>query len=275
MKIFVFGSNGMLGRYVSTYFKLNGYDVIGLSRKEITITDITEVELHAKLFHIGLKEGDVVINCIGTIKQRKDVDDIIFIYINSIFPRILANVCEKMNVNMIHPTTDCVYDGLKGRYTETDLHNATDVYGKTKSLGEANNATVIRTSIIGEEIGQSRSLVEWVKSNKDKTVNGYTNHYWNGVTCLEFAVICQTIIDKNLYWKGVRHIFSPTKVSKYELVKMISDIYELNITVNPFTPDVPCYRDINSINKTDIDIPELFEQIKQMKEYYTILVNTK
>lgn len=273
MKIFIFGSNGMLGRYVNSYFKFNNYDVVALTRKEISITDMTESELHAKLFHMGMKEGDVVINCIGTIKQRKDVDDIIFIYINSIFPRILANVCEKMNVNMIHPTTDCVYDGLKGGYTENDLHNATDVYGKTKSLGEPNNATVIRSSIIGEEIGQSRSLVEWVKSNKDKTVNGYTNHYWNGVTCLQFAKICEHIINTNSFWKGVKHLFSPTKVNKYELVKMISDIYELNITVNSFTPEIPCYRDINSIDKVSIFIPELSEQILDMKEFYAILKN--
>lgn len=273
MKIFVFGSNGMLGRYVYSYFKHNNYDVIGLTRKEISILDQNESYLHALLFDLGLKEGDVVINCIGTIKQRKDVDDIIFIYINSIFPRILSNVCEKMKVNMIHPSSDCVFSGLKGDYTESDLHDAIDVYGKTKSLGEPNNATVIRTSIIGEEIGQSRSLIEWVKSNKNKTVNGYSNHYWNGITCLQFATICKNIIDKNLFWKGVKHIFSPTKVSKYELVKMISDIYDLNITVNLHTTDIPCYRDINTNFEPIISIPELIDQLKELKKFYPLLNN--
>lgn len=273
MKIFVLGSNGMLGRYVSSYLKSKDFDVVDITRKELDVLFLREEELRAKLFFLNLREGDVVINCIGMIKQRKDINDLEFIYINSMFPRVLANVCENENVHMIHPTTDCVFDGLKGKYNENDLHNAIDVYGKSKSLGEPNNATVIRTSIIGEEIGQSRSLVEWVKSNKDKGVNGYTNHYWNGITCLKFAEICHYIISNNLYWKGVRHIFSPTTVDKYELVIYISKIYELNIFVNKFETEVKCDRSLSTIYKNDIPIPELVEQIKDMKKFYPILIN--
>ena len=273
MKIFVLGSNGMLGRYVYSYFRTKGYEVIGITRKELDVLHLREPELRSKLFFLNLRENDIIINCIGMIKQRKDINDIDFIYINSLFPRILANVCENEKVKLIHPTTDCSYDGLKGKYTENDLHNATDVYGKTKSLGEPENATVIRTSIIGEEIGQSRSLVEWVKSNKDKTINGYTNHIWNGVTCLQFAIICHYIIDNNLFWNGVRHLFSPTSFTKYELTRLISDIYELNITINPFETDIKCDRSLSSIYETVIPIPELTEQIKEMKEFYYLLKN--
>ena len=272
MKIYVLGSNGMLGRYVFTYFKSIGYDVIGLTRKELDVINIREEELRAKFFHMGFQKGDTIINCIGMIKQRKDIDDIQFIYINALFPRVLANVCESEGMNLIHPTTDCVFDGLKGKYVETDPHNCIDVYGKSKSLGEPGNATVIRTSIIGDEIGQARSLVEWVKSNKGKTINGYENHIWNGVTCLQFAKICQFIIDNQIYWKGVKHIFSPTSFTKYELTRAISDIYELNITVKPFKTDVMCDRSLSSIDETGIYVSELVEQIKEMKEYYPTLV---
>ena len=271
MKIFVLGSNGMLGRYVSSYFKSKEFDVIDITRKELDVANLREEELRSKLFFLKLKKGDIIINCIGMIKQRKDINDIEFIYINSMFPRIIANVCENEKVNLIHPTTDCVFDGLKGKYDENDLHNCTDVYGKTKSLGEPGNATVIRTSIIGDEIGQARSLVEWVKSNKDKTINGYTNHIWNGVTCLQFAKICHYIIDNNIFWKGVRHLYSPTSLTKYELTKIISDIYELNITINLFKTETMCDRSLSSVHYADIYVPELIEQIQEMKDFYQIL----
>jgi dTDP-4-dehydrorhamnose reductase len=271
MKIIVLGSNGMLGRYVSTYFKLQGFEVIDITRKELNVLFLREEELRAKLFFLNMEEGDIVINCIGMIKQRKDINDLEFIYINSMFPRILANVCESSKINLIHPTTDCVWDGLSGLYNENDSHNATDVYGKTKSLGEPENATVIRTSIIGEEVGNSRSLVEWVKSNKDKKINGYTNHFWNGVTCLQFAKICEDIIVNNKFWNGVKHLFSNT-VDKYELTKMISDTYELNIIIEPFETPILCDRSLSSVHKTDINIPELKVQIKEMKEFNSILI---
>lgn len=274
MKVYVLGSNGMLGRYVFTYFKSKGYDVIGLTRKELDVIHLREEELRVKLFHLGLKKDDVIINCIGMIKQRKDIDDIDFIYINSMFPLILANVSENEGYKLIHPTTDCVYDGLKGYYNEDDLHNATDVYGKTKSLGEPKNATVIRTSIIGEEIGQSRSLVEWVKSNKGKEIQGYLNHYWNGVTCLQFAKLCEIIINSNNYWKGVRHIYSNT-VTKYELVNIISSIYELNITINPYNTLIKCDRSLSSNYNLFTGIPKLDEQIVQMRDFYEILKTIK
>jgi dTDP-4-dehydrorhamnose reductase/intein/homing endonuclease len=168
---------------------------------------------------------------------------------------------------------NCVFDGTKGQYIEDDLQNATDVYGKTKSLGETTNATLIRTSIIGEEVGQSRSLVEWVKSNKDKTVNGYINHKWNGVTCLQWSKICQHIIDNNMFWNGVRHIKSPNVLNKHELVCLISDVYELNLTVNPFKTEKDFDMSLSSKYNTDIYIPELIDQIIEMKNFYPILSN--
>jgi len=268
MKIYVLGSKGMLGRYVSTYLN-DYYDVVNLSRDEVDASKVREEELRAKLHNLGIKKGDIVINCIGTIKPMVDaLGDLNAIQVNSIFPRILANVCESMDVNMIHPTTDCVFTGKKGSYVETDEHDISDVYGRTKSLGEPNNCTVVRTSIIGEEVGQGRSLVEWVKSNKDKSVFGFTNHLWNGVTCLEFAKVCRKIIDNNLYWKGIRHVFS-NSVNKLELVTLISDAYELNITVNPKETAEKCDRTLSSGTEfyKNFQIPSLKEQIIEMRGF--------
>lgn len=275
MKIFVLGSNGMLGRYVYTYFKNKNYDVVSINRKEINnITQLNEGELDYALYTLGLKKGDVVINCIGLIKQRKNVTTLDFIQINSTLPLILANVCESRGVNMIHPSSDCIFSGLGGEYNEDSKHDADDVYGITKSLGEPENATVIRTSIIGEELHNKLSFVEWVKSEKGNEVNGFTNHRWNGITCLEFANVCNQIIEKELFWKGVVNLMSPDIITKYNMVKYISDVYDLGISINSVETPNKCDRSLTSIKTIDINIKGLKEQIQEMKDYYEILKNT-
>lgn len=268
MKVFVFGSTGMLGKYISVYLK-KYFEVIEISRSIIDISDVKEEELLIKLLNLEVKEKDVIINCAGTIKPRVDqLGDLNAIKVNSIFPRILANVCNKLNINLIHPTTDCVFSGKKGSYNEDDKYDVNDVYGMSKALGETNNCTMIRTSIIGEEVNQGRSLVEWIKSSKDKEVFGFTNHYWNGVTCLEFAKICKKIIEEDLFWNGTKHLYSNI-LNKKELVELISKIYELNITVVPKKTEILCDRSLTSKYdySSKLVIKTLEEQIIEMKEF--------
>lgn len=276
MTIYVLGYKGMLGRYVYSYLKSQKFNVVGLSRNEIDVTELEKLPLRRSLVRKGVISNDVIINCIGTIKSQVDkYGEIDTIKVNSLFPLYLSNLCESENWKLIHISTDCVFDGLIGNYTEVHPHNCTDVYGKTKSLGEPSNCSVIRTSIIGDEIGQSRSLIEWVKSMKGKTVNGYTNHKWNGMTCLQTAKIFEDIIINNKYWNGVRHIFSPEILTKYELVKMISDVYDLDINVTPIEPILKCDRSLSTIY-TDItfDIPSLKVQIEEQRDYFDILKNS-
>lgn len=264
MKIFVFGSTGMLGTYVSKYFSSRGYDVVPVNRKNIDITKITdEISMNST---IG--KGDIVINCAGLIKQRVGTTEYDFIKINTVFPHMLAMTCKAKGARLIHVSTDCVFDGAVGGYNELDPHNATDIYGRSKSLGEPSDATVIRTSIIGEEKNNFLSLLEWVKSNKDSTVNGFTNHYWNGITCLKFAEICEYMIKNDLFWFSVKHIFSPSVVNKYELVNMISDVYNLNINVTPVECQNKCDRSLTTVRKSIIlQVEDLKTQIQKMKEF--------
>lgn len=273
MKIFVIGSSGMLGSYVSTYLN-QFFNVIKLTRIDFDISEINERDLEDKFVKIGINAEDVIINCAGTIKPRVDqLGDLNAIKVNTIFPRILSNFCEKYNIHLIHPTTDCIYSGDKGNYIESDPSDVNDVYGLSKFLGETKNCTIIRTSIIGEEVGQGRSLVEWIKSEKNNRVNGFINHYWNGITCLEFSKICKKIIEDNLFWKGVRHIHSNT-VNKRELVEMISDIYNLNVQVTPIETEKKCDRSLSTEFNEVIslfNIPRLDNQIKEMKIFSEFL----
>jgi dTDP-4-dehydrorhamnose reductase len=266
MKIFILGSRGMLGNYVKTYIS-KYFDVVELNRDNINVSNVSESDIENILKKFHFENGDVVINCIGTIKPRVDeLGELNAILVNSVFPRYLSNVVEKLNGKMIHPTTDCVYDGFDGNYDENHNHNITDIYGRTKSLGEPKNCTVIRTSIIGEEVNQGRSLVEWVKSNENKQINGFTNHFWNGMTCLQFAKICEKIINENLFWIGTKHLYS-NKVNKYELLELINDIYNLNISVIPIEDKMSIDRTLTSIYDIIFNIPNLDIQIKEMKDF--------
>ena len=178
-------------------------------------------------------------------------------------------MCQKLNIKLVHSTTDCVFTGSVGSYTETDLHDETSSYGLTKSLGEPSDCTVIRTSIIGEEVNTTRSLVEWIKSNNCGQVNGYQNHLWNGITCLQYAQILHQMIDQDIFWQGVRHIFSPEVVSKYQLVKLVNSIYKLNIDVIPSEALVSADKSLRTVHETNslFDIPSLQIQIEEMRKF--------
>ena len=231
MKVIIFGSNGMLGTYIKNYLS-KYFTVIALSRDDYDLSNLQIQTLDQLLLNNCIEENDIVINSAGVIPQaskQRTLNNRLYFTINSMFPVILSQICDKHRTKLIHITTDCVFSGKDGNYNELSLHDEINDYGLSKSLGELCNATIIRTSIIGEEQTNKRSLLEWVKSNKHQTINGFTEHFWNGVTCLQLAKIIYQIIDQNIYWRGVRHIFSPRSVNKYELVSMINKIYNLAI----------------------------------------------
>jgi dTDP-4-dehydrorhamnose reductase len=264
MNILLFGSTGMLGRYVLNVLK-NDFNVICIKKNDYDIENDSWEKLE-KIIKNNLKENDIIINCSGIIPQKICKDNLkTYIRINTLFPHKLNEISQQINIKYIHITTDCVYDGLKGNYSIYDKHTACDIYGISKSLGEPENATIIRTSIIGEELINKKSLLEWIKSNKNGEINGYTNHYWNGVTCLTLANIIKTMIIDNNYWKGVKHVFSPNVVSKYELCCYINEIYDLNIKINK-------YEDTNPKNMTLTGgyffvLPKIYEQINNLSKF--------
>lgn len=263
MRIFILGSSGMLGTYLKSFLQ-SKYELICPNRKDV---DFCDNEKNIKKFFKdkNICANDVIINAAGIIKQRKP-EVIEMIKVNSLLPHILSDIKDETDCKVIHITTDCVFSGKKGKYLETDIHDCEDDYGKSKSLGESKNLTIIRTSIIGEELNNKLSLCEWVKSQNNKTINGFTNHYWNGVTCLELSKIIDDIIQKNNYWLGVRHLHSPDIVSKYELVSIIGKYFNINFNLIPVQSNI-CFRDLSSIYKIDFAINSIEYQVKEMSEY--------
>jgi len=249
MNILVFGATGMLGSMVYSYFKkstkfsvhgtyYNESEIGPFDKQELEKFDASNqmIEQFDSIFNKF--RPDYIINCIGIINRycntgkRKDVLNAV--NVNAIFPSILSEYCEESgNTKIIQIATDCVYDGEKGGYIESDSHNPEDVYGKTKSLGEiiADNFLNIRCSIIGPEINNFNSLFEWFISQKpNSTVSGYNHHSWNGVTTLQFAQYCEDIIEKNIFGiirknTPVIHFTPNETVTKYRLLTIFSKVF--------------------------------------------------
>lgn len=239
-RILVLGATGMLGNTVFNHLNKNN-DFITTPTYRTTFNTINNgfcfnaltdsVEMIPKNF-------DYIINCIGIITPFINKNPMESIKINSIFPLELADYCNKNNMKLIHITTDCVYSGNKGKYNETDPHDALDFYGKSKSLGECfANAMVLRTSIVGEEIHSFVSLLSWAKSKSGGKIDGYGNHLWNGLTTNWYAKVCETIIYDDLYENGVFHIFAADDVSKYELLQYFNEKFSLNLEINEVFPE--------------------------------------
>jgi len=239
-KILILGSTGMLGNAVSVYFlNSSDYDVTTTYRSAAVAFSGNAMSFDAladplEKLPIGF---DYVINCIGVIKPFMSADPVAAIEINAVFPWRLAAWCKAHNSRLIHITTDCVYAGKKGKYVESDPHDALDDYGKSKSLGEcASEAMVLRTSIIGEEIHKNASLIAWAKSQKGRTVGGFSTHLWNGVTTKEYAKICDKIMRNDWYETGMFHVFARDDVSKFQMMQYFNEKFHLDLTIQEKRP---------------------------------------
>jgi dTDP-4-dehydrorhamnose reductase len=209
--ILILGASGMLGHKIAE--ELADMDAVCLTRSEYEAFDSLEP--------YGLTENDWVVNCIGSIPQKND-DSETFIRLNSLFPKFLA---ENTKASVIQIATDCVFDGAKGSYTESDSKTAADIYGLTKYLGEVQRHRFLnlRASIIGPELTSKKSLFEWVRTQPEaSSIYGFANHYWNGVTTEAFAKVVKGLIRTNIELAGTSHLVPADRVSKYQLVKMIA-----------------------------------------------------
>tara|TARA_R100000315_G_scaffold60423_1_gene37140 strand:- start:554 stop:1390 length:837 start_codon:yes stop_codon:yes gene_type:complete len=278
MRALVLGSTGMLGLGVCKSLREHGAEVDGTFQKDkfnlVQKVDLNEAitydatkSLNSDLrLPVNVADYDFVVNCIGVINRKADLNQENTILLNSIFPRRASRLCKSLGVPFIHITTDCVYDGKQGMYNEDSMHTALDIYGRTKSLGEPSDCMVLRTSIIGEEIHTYSSLIEWVKAQEGTTVQGYTNHFWNGITTINYGDLIYKIIKDNLYKEELFHIFSPEPVSKFTLVKMIADKFRLNLNIVEHEAEVAINRTLDS--KKDLvgrlNIASLEKQIQQL-----------
>ena len=260
----------MLGRYMYSYLS-KFYDCTGFTRPQFEATSTTQEYLHEII-----SNGDIVINCVGVLKPNIDqVGVASTIMINSMFPQVVADICSKKHANFIHISSDCVFTGRKGSYTEDDNCDASDLYARTKSI-EPSNSLTLRTSFIGEEVGDflGKGLISWLLNQPSGTIDGYTNCLWNGVSCLQLCKIIRNIVDDQQIEHLVRHVHSPYVVSKYELCRFINQVYDLNINIKPTlakeisgtTVEETLDRSLASKHKM-YPMPGILEQIIEQREY--------
>jgi dTDP-4-dehydrorhamnose reductase len=217
----------MLGSAVTRALQERAHEVITASRSTGIKFDAVNLDTENLLKAAGLQGGDFVVNCVGLTKSRINeasmTSRILAVKLNIDFPDDLARSAEQAGVNVIQAATDCVFSGLAGGYSESSAHDALDVYGKTKSLGETPSPNVmhLRCSLIGPEIGSSSLFFEWVRQQPVRAqINGYNNHFWNGLSSLAFGKVVSGIIKEDLFKSGVQHLVPSNQVTKDELVRL-------------------------------------------------------
>jgi dTDP-4-dehydrorhamnose reductase len=235
MQIAILGSTGMLGAGLLDYFHSIDLPVTEISRNSSGLYpnnrhiqfDITRNPV-SKLID-GLSSSSYLINASGIIKHKINSNSLEnladAIKVNSVFPHELSEKCNAKEVRIFQIATDCVYSGEQGNYSETDLHDPTDIYGVTKSLGEveSQNVMTLRCSMIGLERNSSFEFLNWVIDQpRDQTIQGFENHLWNGLTTLHVAKILEGIIDTGGFLEGVHHLVPKDFKSKLELIEIVA-----------------------------------------------------
>lgn len=245
-KILVLGRTGMLGGIVLDYLSKNEkFQVVGTSRKRVVsgLNFDAEKFLFTPKKYDYIRDFDYIVNCIGVIKPFCRDDDSVGIRnavaVNAFFPHQLNNFLKGSKTKIIQIATDCVFTGRVGKYKEDSPHDALDVYGKTKSLGEAfeGNFLNIRCSIIGFEKNTKNSLLEWfLMQEEGAKLKGFSHHSWNGVTTLQFAKLVEKIIEEKLFAKliltsHIHHFVPNHTVDKFQLLEIFKRVFKRKVEI--------------------------------------------
>jgi dTDP-4-dehydrorhamnose reductase len=279
-KILVLGSSGMLGHMVFDVLSKT-FDVYE-NNKFLRVDDFFKND-------VLLGRYDYVINCIGLIKQKMN-DDLHSkteaVKINTLFPLKLSEKAEKENFKVIQIATDCVFSGNDGYYKENDNHDTNDIYGITKSMGEyhSKNVYLLRCSIIGPERG-NKSLMGWfLNQPKNAVIEGFANHYWNGITTYHFAKICEGIIKNDIIIENPQHIIPNDIVTKYQLLNYFKESFRNDINIEWVACEKQINRSLSTINEEMNKflwknsgyekIPSIKEMISELKVIFNKIINT-
>ena len=280
MKILVFGASGMIG---SAMFRVlseqKAWQVFGTMRSADAkrffpsvnpecLLDGIHVEDQDALVRVFAKvRPDVVVNCIGLTKHHKESDDAILgIPLNALLPHRMAELCAVAKARLIHVSTDCVFSGKKGGYTEDDQADASDLYGKAKFLGEVYypHTITLRTSTIGHELQSAHGLLDWFLSQQGQC-KGFKRAVFSGLPNTVFAQVVRDVVIPRPDLSGLYHV-GAQQVDKYDLLHLIAKIYGKLIDIvleDQFTID----RSLNSARfqkATGYVAPEWRELIQLM-----------
>jgi dTDP-4-dehydrorhamnose reductase len=259
VRVLILGGSGMLGHKVWQHFQdrfvtfatvreLRGpFARLGARDNSRIIRGISAEDASVLERVFADVQPQVVVNCIGIVKQDKSAKDpIASITVNSLFPHHVARHCREFGARLIHLSTDCVFTGRKGNYSETDAPDAADLYGRSKLLGEVDEegSLTIRTSMIGRELSGSHGLVEWFFSQQGKKVRGFKKAIFSGFTTSALADVIARIIVDHPSLSGLWHV-SSNAISKFDLLTLVKQTYGLQIEIES-DDDFDCDRSLDS-----------------------------
>jgi len=275
MRVLILGGEGMLGHKVFqvlserfevfvTFQSRGGlwtqYPVYQDVDRSQTIGGVNAMDFDTVIRVFSRVKPDVVINGVGIVKQLHEAKDpLISISLNSLFPHRLAELSAAAGARMFHMSTDCAFSGRKGNYSEGDIPDAEDLYGRTKLLGEVNRegCLTIRTSIIGRDFAKQSALLEWFLSQRGKRVRGYVKALYTGFPTQVLARIMGDLISDYPDLSGLYHVAS-APISKFDLLVKIRDAMKLDIEIEPDT-EFTCDRSLDGsrfLAETGYQVPD-------------------
>ena len=284
-RILVLGGAGMLGHKIFQVLRSRfegvlctirddpaqrRFDPVELLRGSDVIARVDAAATDGLKALLGRLRPQFVVNCIGIVKQRAEAAcPIPSILINSLLPHRLSEIAEDWRGRVIHFSTDCVFSGRKGAYSENDPSDAQDLYGRTKFLGEIArpNALTLRTSIIGRELVEHRSLLDWFLSRSGERVRGFRKVIYSGVTTNYLAETVADIIEKNAGLSGLYQVASQP-ISKFDLLHLLRDAYRLNVEIEPDDTEI-CDRSMlgdKFREATGLPCPDWPELVRRLAE---------
>jgi dTDP-4-dehydrorhamnose reductase len=271
MKLLILGGTGMAGHTISIYFKEAGHDVVAFSRSKVDYCknvngDITDFENLKKLINEG--QYDAIINAIGILNQDAEDHKSNAVLLNSYLPHFLSDTTKEMKTRVIHMSTDCVFSGKTGGYTETSLRDGETFYDRSKALGELENNKdlTFRNSIIGPDMSERGiGLFNWFMKQEGQ-INGFTKAIWTGVTTLTLAKAMEQALKENL--TGLYNLVNNETISKYELLKLFNKyMREDQIEILP-SDNLSLDKSLIN-NRTDFSfkVPSYEAMVAEMKEW--------
>lgn len=276
MKYLVLGSNGMAGHTIALYLISQGHDVLGFGRKTSSLFksvtgDVTNTEMLKELIESEL--FDIIVNCVGVLNQFAEKEKANAVLINSYLPHYLAEITLHLDTQVVHLSTDCVFSGRRGEYTEHDFRDGTSFYDRSKALGELEDSknVTLRSSIVGPDINRDGiGLFNWFMQQKGPIL-GYTKVLWTGQTTLQLAKAIEQVSKERV--NGLINMVPDSAISKYDLLQLFNKYFRNNSVV--IHPDTDYISD-KSLKRTRFDFIYRVPDYEQMiYELYGWVINHK
>jgi dTDP-4-dehydrorhamnose reductase len=271
MKVLVLGATGMAGHTISIYFKEAGHDVTAFSRRKFDycnniVEDITNFDLLKSIIEQG--NYDVVINAIGILNQEAEDNKSMAVLLNSYLPHYLSDITKEMETKIVHMSTDCVFSGKTGGYTETSFKDGETFYDRSKALGEIENGKdlTFRSSIIGPDLNRDGiGLFNWFMKQEGQ-INGFTKAIWTGVTTVTLAKAMERALQENI--TGLYNLVNNDTISKFELLKLFNKHMKNDaIIILPSEKVLVDKSLVNNRNDFSFMVPSYEDMVINMKEW--------